>query len=675
MTKTRTTPEIRELLTENELLRSRLTESQKKIAELTDFKILHSKLEKIEIASHENERKFLSLISSMNEGVALHQLIYDDEGKAFDYRITMVNHAYEKITGLKGESVIGSKASEVYGEYSALYFDNFKKSAESGESQVIEAFFEPLSRYFHVSVFSPLHGMFATVFTDITKHKSDEDALRLSESRFRSVLDNSRDIIYRLNLQTGRHEYISPSVESSGFSKEEISSMDIMDLLKNVHHEDIIPLRKSLLKMRETGEGELEYRQLNKNGEYRWISNNMVVIKDDHNNPLFVDGTIRDITNRKTFENILRESNEKLEVALEIGHIGLWEWNLKSGLVTCDRRTEEMLMLKSDTAKKAFQFFECCIHEEDFEHFKRAINQTLEYDQPFETVIRTKPVDNESRFLEIKGLVYKNSRGKPVKLSGVCFDVTGMKKGTEAVLIKLNEELMRSNKDLQQFAYVASHDLQEPLRMVSSFTQLIEQRYRDKIDDDGRQFIQFAVEGSRRMYNLINGLLAYSRIQARGREFGKVSMRKVLEKVKKNLELKIAEKKAEITVRRLPVLFADECQMIQLMQNLIDNSLKFSKGIPRITVSASLNKDQVTFKVRDQGIGIDPQYYDRIFQIFQRLMPREEYEGTGIGLAICKRIVERHGGNIWIESKPGEGSTFHFTIPKRNFFHNFQSKN
>lgn len=665
MTKTRTTPEIRELLAENELLRSRLMESEKTIAELADFKALRSKLEKIEVASLENERKFLSLISSMNEGVALHELIYDDAGKAIDYRITMVNHAYEKMTGLKSESVIGSKASEIYGEYSMVYFDIFKKSAESGESQIIEAFFEPLSRYFHVSVFSPVHGMFATVFKDITKHKSDEDALRQSESRFRSVLDNSRDIIYRLNLQTGLHEYISPSIESlSGFSMEEISSMEIMDLLKNVHHEDITALRKSLLKLRETGEGELEYRQLNKNGEYRWISNNMVIIKDDHNNPLFVDGTIRDITNRKTFENILREANEKLEVALEIGHIGLWEWNLKSGLVTCDRRTEEMLMLKSDSVKKAFQFFESCIHEEDIEHFRRAINQSLELNQPFETVIRTKPFEDESRYVEIKGLVYKSSRGNPVKLSGVCFDVTGMKKGTEAVLLKLNEELMRSNKDLQQFAYVASHDLQEPLRMVSSFTQLIEQRYRDKIDDDGREFIQYAVEGSRRMYNLINGLLAYSRIQARGKEFGKVSMRKVLEKVKKNLELKITEKKAEITVRKMPVLFADEFQMIQLMQNLIDNSLKFSKVTPRITVSSISDKEQFTFMVRDQGIGIDPQYYEKIFRIFQRLHERNSYEGTGIGLAICKRIAERHGGKIWVESEPGKGTRFFFTIPK-----------
>lgn len=665
MTKTRTTPEIRELLAENELLRSRLMESEKTIAELADFKALRSKLEKIEVASLENERKFLSLISSMNEGVALHELIYDDAGKAIDYRITMVNHAYEKMTGLKSESVIGSKASEIYGEYSMVYFDIFKKSAESGESQIIEAFFEPLSRYFHVSVFSPVHGMFATVFKDITKHKSDEDALRQSESRFRSVLDNSRDIIYRLNLQTGLHEYISPSIESlSGFSMEEISSMEIMDLLKNVHHEDITALRKSLLKLRETGEGELEYRQLNKNGEYRWISNNMVIIKDDHNNPLFVDGTIRDITNRKTSENILSEANEKLEVALEIGHIGLWEWNLKSGLVTCDRRTEEMLMLKSDSVKKAFQFFESCIHEEDIEHFRRAINQSLELNQPFETVIRTKPFEDESRYVEIKGLVYKSSRGNPVKLSGVCFDVTGMKKGTEAVLLKLNEELMRSNKDLQQFAYVASHDLQEPLRMVSSFTQLIEQRYRDKIDDDGREFIQYAVEGSRRMYNLINGLLAYSRIQARGKEFGKVSMRKVLEKVKKNLELKITEKKAEITVRKMPVLFADEFQMIQLMQNLIDNSLKFSKVTPRITVSSISDKEQFTFMVRDQGIGIDPQYYEKIFRIFQRLHERNSYEGTGIGLAICKRIAERHGGKIWVESEPGKGTRFFFTIPK-----------
>jgi light-regulated signal transduction histidine kinase (bacteriophytochrome) len=257
----------------------------------------------------------------------------------------------------------------------------------------------------------------------------------------------------------------------------------------------------------------------------------------------------------------------------------------------------------------------------------------------------------------------RDSEGKPLSLTGVVFDVTAMKKGAEQVLIKLNEELLRSNTDLQQFAYVASHDLQEPLRMVSSFTQLLQRRFQDKLGDDGNEYIRYAVEGSKRMYTLLNGLLTFSRIQTRGKEFEQVDMNKILGKVKDNLSLVIEETKADIKVSELPVIFADESQMIQLTQNLIENSLKFRNGIPKITISVKTENKEHVFSVNDKGIGIEPQYFERIFRIFQRLHRIEEYEGTGIGLAICRRIVERHGGQIWVESSLGKGSTFYFTIP------------
>ena len=169
------------------------------------------------------------------------------------------------------------------------------------------------------------------------------------------------------------------------------------------------------------------------------------------------------------------------------------------------------------------------------------------------------------------------------------------------------------------------------------------------------------------MYNLLNGLLAYSRVQAKGKEFQKVRMNEVLEKVIKNLSISITEKQASIESKRLPVIFADEYQMIQLMQNLITNSIRFNKGNPGIQISVRSTDGFHTFSVKDDGIGIEPQYFEKIFMIFQRLNHNEVFEGTGIGLAICKRIVERHGGKIWVESEPGKGATFLFTIPKYKF--------
>ena len=200
--------------------------------------------------------------------------------------------------------------------------------------------------------------------------------------------------------------------------------------------------------------------------------------------------------------------------------------------------------------------------------------------------------------------------------------------------------------------------------MVSSFTQMLEKRYADKLDQDAKEYIRFAVDGAKRMYELINGLLSYSRVQTKGKQFVRVDMNSVFDIVSRNLTLMISEKNAALTKKDLPVLYADESQMIQLIQNLAENGIKFSLISPRVHFSAYDENDHYLFSVRDEGMGIDPQYFDRIFKIFQRLMPKEEYAGTGIGLAVCRRIVERHGGKIWVESEPGKGSTFFFTIPK-----------
>ncbi len=230
----------------------------------------------------------------------------------------------------------------------------------------------------------------------------------------------------------------------------------------------------------------------------------------------------------------------------------------------------------------------------------------------------------------------------------------------------LERKLKRSNAELQQFAYVASHDLQEPLRMVVSYLSLLERRYQDKLDPRGLEYLRFAVDGGERMRALINDLLAYSKVETAAQPYAPVDMNAVVSKALKVLELVVKESGAEIIVDRLPTIMADEFQMVQVVQNLISNALKFrGDQKPRIRISSDKGTKEHIFAVQDNGIGLNMKNAERIFQMFQRLHTKDEYEGTGIGLSIVKKIVERHGGRIWVESELGKGATFYFSIPFR----------
>ncbi len=234
----------------------------------------------------------------------------------------------------------------------------------------------------------------------------------------------------------------------------------------------------------------------------------------------------------------------------------------------------------------------------------------------------------------------------------------------EKWLAERSAELARSNAELEQFAYVASHDLQEPLRMVSSYTQLLARRYKEKLDSDAHEYISFAVEGVKRMQSLIRDLLQYSRVGTRGKPLTAIECEPVFDYALKNLQEAINESSARITHDPLPKVMADETQLCRLFQNLFDNAIEYrSNKPPEIHLGCKRNGTEWLFSARDNGIGIDPQYWERIFVIFQRLHARDEYQGNGIGLAVCKKIVERHGGRIWVESEPGKGSTFFFTLP------------
>ena len=265
--------------------------------------------------------------------------------------------------------------------------------------------------------------------------------------------------------------------------------------------------------------------------------------------------------------------------------------------------------------------------------------------------------------VSVSGSVIRDKDGRIQGIVCVAQDITERKR-MEAALARRSEELARSNVELEQFAYVASHDLREPLRMVISFLQLLSRRYSGELGDDADEFISFAVDGATRMEGLIEGLLEYSRVSTQGKSYEAVDFEGVFEKALTNLTVALEEADAEVTHDPLPTLKADDVQLGQLLQNLIGNAVKFrGEDAPRVHIGAEEKDEEWLFSVSDNGIGMDPESRDRVFEIFQRLVAREDYEGTGIGLSVCKKIVERRGGRIWVESALGEGSTFYFTVP------------
>lgn len=361
----------------------------------------------------------------------------------------------------------------------------------------------------------------------------------------------------------------------------------------------------------------------------------------------------------------LQEGEVNLKEAQTMAQLGNWKWDVKTGNVEWSEEVYKIFRLDPKTFTPQIDSILALSpwpeeHARDKELIQKAMasHEKGEYEQRF-----LRPDGSTGYYYSTFRGKYDDS-GELIAIVGTVQDITE-RKLLELKLGSLIADLQRSNKELEQFAYVASHDLQEPLRMVASYTQLLADRYEKQLDDKARLFIHYAVDGARRMQLLINDLLAYSRVGTKGRPMAQVDMHASLGEAIKNLKMNIHETQAIVTNDELPELRADGTQMVQLFQNLISNSLKFhGEQLPRVHISAKDEGTAWLFSVKDNGIGIEPQYADKVFVIFQRLHTKEEYSGSGIGLAICKKIVERHGGRIWFESEPGNGTTFYFTIPK-----------
>jgi PAS domain S-box-containing protein len=383
---------------------------------------------------------------------------------------------------------------------------------------------------------------------------------------------------------------------------------------------------------------------------------------------------IKDISSKKESERQIREFNERFALISQASHDAIYDWNIETGKHFWGDGFNVLFGEEVSGIHDTYTKWEETIHPEDRERVISYYQDSLadESTHLFESEYRFLRKDGAVLSLLDRSTIIRDPKGKAIRVVGAIQDITPRKQYEESLkilneeLAKSNHELGLSNKELEQFAYVASHDLQEPLRMITSFLGLIEKRYTDVLDAKGKQYINFAVDGAKRMKDIILDLLEFSRIGNIQDSKKPIRTSDLLREVFILNEKAIKEKQAKIHIGELPDIVGYVSPMVQVFQNLITNALKYQKvgEIPEIRIEGKENEHEWLFSVQDNGIGIDSEFREKIFVIFQRLHQKEQYTGSGIGLAICKKIVELHGGKIWVESTPGAGSDFYFTLKK-----------
>ncbi len=495
---------------------------------------------------------------------------------------------------------------------------------------------------------------------EVEKREEMDRTLKRSEANYRSIFKHAGIGIFQ---STPEGKFVNLNITMAhlfgyGSPGEMIKSI-------NNNEEDIyINPSDRLENLRKIREGveivklETEFRR--KNGE-KWIADvNLRVVHDNEGNPLYFEGFVQDITKRKRTENALLESEVKYRTIFE-----------NTGAATLLIENDTTIILANSEFEKLSGYSKKDIEGKSWTElvFCDDLDKMMNYRDIRNLDPNSAPKNYEFRFIrkdKSMGYAYLNIVNIPGSTQRIAsvVDITD-RKNDEKKLYKLNEKLKRSNAELEQFAYVASHDLREPLRMITTFLQLLEKKYKDELDEDANEYINYAVDGAKHLNAMINDLLEYARVVHQEIEFNEVDSEKVLENTLLNLQSSLEENGATVTFKKLPKISGNENQLSQLFQNLIANAIKYrSDAAPRIHVSAVKEGNEFVFSVRDNGIGMSEEHLERIFIIFQRLHTRGEYEGTGIGLAIAQKIVHQHGGNIWAESEPGNGTTFYFTLPE-----------
>jgi PAS domain S-box-containing protein len=588
--------------------------------------------------------------------------------------IVLLNVQAEKQFGYSRNELVGQKVKNVIPEgFAERLIADGTRSAADALAQQIGTGIELIARRKNGTEFpieimlSPLESAEGTLVTaairDISVRKAAEKHLGQMEGRYRGLLEAAPDAMVVVN-QGGEIVLLNVQAEKQfGYRRDELVGQKVKNIIPEGFAERLIAdgtrtAAEALAQQIGTG---IELIALRKNGSEFPIEIMLSPLESAEGT--LVTAAIRDISVRRAADRHLAQMEGRYRGLLEAAPDAMVVVNQGGEIVLLNVQAEKQFGYSRDelVGQKVKNIIPEGFAERLVADALRSVEDALA--QQIGTGIELIALRKNGSEFPIEIMLSPLESAEGILVTAAVRDITARRQA-EANLLNKVEELNRSNEELGQFAYIASHDLQEPLRMVASYTQLLSRRYKGKLDSDADEFIAFAVDGASRMQRLIQDLLAYSRVGTKGRDLVEISSEEALGQALINLRVAIEDKGALVTHDPLPDVVADDMQLIQLFQNLIGNAIKYqSSGIPKVHISAARNGGKRwTFSVKDNGLGIDPQYFEKIFGMFQRLHKREEFAGTGIGLAICKKIVERHGGIISVESQPGQGSTFRFAI-------------
>lgn len=499
------------------------------------------------------------------------------------------------------------------------------------------------------------------VLRDLEERKNAQAKIDESEARFESVFKNSSLGIMLLDYEGNFVDANISILDRLGYSQSEIKSMNILDIIYEEDREIALEYWK-LLVNGSVNKIYKEKRFVKKDKKITWVRITLNIMKISASENI-VFGLVEDLDSQKKSEKALIESEEKFRAVYESSPMGILITKSPGIIYDLNPSFAEM-MGYSEEELKGKNLLDIT-HASDYQKTKKWLEKI--FNREIQTYITEKKyVRKDGTSFWAKAVVSTMNDITDEIVTVAIIENIEKKKKTEDALEQKNRELTQINQELEHFAYVASHDLQEPLRTITSFIQILDKRYIHKLDEDAQQFMGFVVEGAKRMQTLIHDLLEYSRINRFNTGYEKIDLNEIFNTINRVLKDKIESHDALVLSENLPTVYGNRLQLTQVFQNLVDNAIKFKakKRKPEIIISVNDLSDKWELIFKDNGIGISQEYFQRIFVIFQRLHTHEEYTGTGIGLAICKKIIERHGGEIWVDSKPGKGTAFHLSIAK-----------